>query len=151
MIQRIQTLWWAVALVLLVVFACLPFGTFVGADGGYSLILLGLQGDSDGLLVFTAYPLAVIAGLSALLLLGCILSFRRRVLQVRLSVYAVVFLLGTAGLGVYYSSVAAAMLSVDMVLDLRLVLPVLAAVFALLGLRGVKQDIAFLKRMDRLR
>ncbi|PID90970.1 MAG: hypothetical protein CSA97_00120 [Bacteroidetes bacterium] len=152
MIQRIQTLWWALALVLLIAFACLPFGRFFGAEGGYSLTVLGLQGDSDGVLVFTAYPLAVIVGLSALLLLGCIFSFKKRLLQVRLSVYAAVFLLGTAGLGVYYTIVAdRLLLGGGLALGPLLGLPVLAAVFALLGLRGVKKDIAFLKRMDRLR
>ncbi|PIE83932.1 MAG: hypothetical protein CSA07_04525 [Bacteroidia bacterium] len=152
MIQRIQTLWWAVALILLVIFALLPFGSYSVPGGDYTLGLLGLRGLADGPVLFRVYPLAIIVLLSALLLLLCILSYRRRVLQLRLSVYAVVLLLGSLGLAAYYSSVAGAhLLGEGMHLDPMLALPLLAALFALLGLRGVKRDIAFLKRMDRLR
>ncbi len=129
-----------------------PYGRIEGGLGIYDLGVLGFSGwvDADLGAAFM-WPVAVLCGLAVLLLGVTVFCYRRRRLQLRLSVVAVVLELGLFGLMYYYWRVVLQEGGFIGRLDWPFVMPLVAVVLTVLGLLGVRRDEAYLRRMDRLR
>lgn len=152
MLQRVQTLWWVLAMLSLVLLFFAPYGRVEGGLGIYDLGVLGFSGWTDADLgVAFMWPVAVLCGLAVLLLGVTVFCYRRRRLQLRLSVVAVVLELGLFGLMYYYWRVVLQERGFIGRLDWPFVMPLVAVVLTVLGLLGVRRDEAYLRRMDRLR
>lgn len=94
MIQRKQTLFMLVAVVLSILCLCLPIGTFY-AEGmrmgtEYNLWIYTMQGTRD----FSVCPLFIILLLSSALGLYSVFCFHNRLLQARLCVFNMLMLIG---------------------------------------------------------
>lgn len=129
-----------------------PYGRIEGGLGIYDLGVLGFSGwvDADLGAAFM-WPVVVLCGLAVLLLGVTVFCYRRRRLQLRLSVVAVVLELGLFGLMYYYWRVMLQEGGFIGRLDWPFVMPLVAVVLTVLGLLGVRRDEAYLRRMDRLR
>ena len=147
MLQRVQTLWWVLAMLALALLFIEPYGRIEGGLGIYDLGVLGFSGwvDADLGAAFM-WPVAVLCGLAVLLLGVTVFCYRRR-----LSVVAVVLELGLFGLMYYYWRVVLQEGGFIGRLDWPFVMPLVAVVLTVLGLLGVRRDEAYLRRMDRLR
>ena len=152
MLQRVQTLWWVLAMLSLVLLFFAPYGRIEGGLGIYDLGVLGFSGwvDADLGAAFM-WPVAVLCGLAVLLLGVTVFCYRRRGLQLRISVVAVVLELGLFGLMYYYWRVVLVDGGFIGRLGWPFVMPLVAVVLTVLGLLGVRRDEAYLRRMDRLR
>lgn len=152
MIQRIQTFFWILALVCLGIFSALPYATFVTPHGDFTLSVLNLSAEANGDVMQTTYPLVVLLAITSLLLVLTIFQYRKRTRQIHLSIYAAVLQAGVSGLALYYlMAIKHTLEDAAVVGSIVICLPLVAAVCTLLGMRFVRKDIAFLKRMDRLR
>lgn len=152
MLQRVQTLWWVLAMLALALLFIEPYGRIEGGFRIYDLGVLGFSGwvDADLGAAFM-WPVVVLCGLAVLLLGVTVFCYRRRRLQLRLSVVAVVLELGLFGLMYYYWRVVLQEGGFIGRLDWPFVMPLVAVVLTVLGLLGVRRDEAYLRRMDRLR
>ena len=128
-----------------------PYGRIEGGLGIYDLGVLGHRGVVTDFGTYFMWPVAVLCGLAVLLLGVTVFCYRRRRLQLRLSVVAVVLELGLFGLMYYYWRVVLQEGGFIGRLDWPFVMPLVAVVLTVLGLLGVRGDEAYLRRMDRLR
>lgn len=151
MLQRIQTIYWLLAVITIGVWFFLPYATIEAAAGLLTLTPTGLRNAAESELLFTGWATILIGVLTAALLFVAIVSYRRTTRQIRISILACLLLLGTLGLEAYYIYAATSTAKGVWQPHLALWLPLLAAVLAWLGLRGVRKDVDFIRRMDRLR
>ena len=154
MIQRIQTLYLLLVVVLTGLALWLPLADFtVGADT-CTLTAFGLK-DAAGITLLPTVYLGVVLAATCLLPLVTIFLFRRRLLQIRLCVVEMVLLLGSLVMeGVYY------FLSWRVFSDLTfhtqgfkpaIVLPLVCLLFAYLAARAIFRDELLVRAADRIR
>jgi drug/metabolite transporter (DMT)-like permease len=152
MIQRIQTLFLLAAAALLAAMLFLPLAE-IRTDAGelYTGLIRGLQDQNGGLLVAT-WPLFILVLVTAFLLLLNIFLYRRRKLQIRVCVYAIILGFGLVGLLYYFWVVIFRQLDVDSYwFRIPVVFPVLAIIFTYLAFRGIRKDEILIRSIDRIR
>lgn len=152
MIQRIQSAYLLLVVVLLGATMSMPLGMYVGADGSVSSFtamgvdMVGMQRDNS------CRGLFVIALLSAIIAFATIFLYKNRKLQIRLTVFNTVVIIGwyavfVAFLMAYNEQFASATFHCGT----GAVLPLVAVILNLLAIRGIRKDERLVKAADRLR
>ncbi len=164
MIQRLQTLYLAAASLLLLSWFFSPLATFLVGGQEFSFGVMGFSTQTVGVenIYLRTWPLLVLTAITCFISVVTIFLYKRRMVQIRLSMFNLFALLGLVGLMVYYvyqvKSVfdAAAQLSVQatsVIVQYSLVdaFPLVAALLTYLALRRIASDEALVRSMDRLR
>ena len=150
MIQRIQTLYLLIVTVLLIVAMCIPVGSFTYADGTASEFTnLGvyLQSGCDS----SPWGMFAILLLSAIISFATIFLFKNRMLQIRMTIFNSILLIG------YYLTFLAFMfvlkkdLSATFQISWALCLPLISIILNWLAVRAIGRDEVMVKAADRLR
>lgn len=157
MLQRIQTVFIFLAIVLITLSLVLPIAFYsnltVSNQFDYS-ILKFLSTKNVNITGFNSLPLFVPAVISILLSVIEIFSFKKRKVQLNLGIYSIVFNVLYVGLLVYYfTSVLnnSASGDVNVMYKYPLVFPVISLIFSYLAIRRIKKDDELVKSLDRLR
>ncbi len=152
MIQRIQTIYLLLGIIALVVCMCIPVATYIGLDG------LALSFDNLGIDTAEAgrnnscWGMFAILLLSAIIALGTIFLFKNRMLQIRMSIFNILLLIG------YYATFVAFIIAYNKQLAdfsfslcFGACLPFVAIIFYYLAIRAIGKDEVMVKAADRLR
>lgn len=154
MIQRIQSVYWLLASVLLAIFYFSDFAFVKSAVVSITLsVFYGIECTPTGVYAtdVSFWPLHVLVILAALLTFVTIFLFKRHSLQIRLSAVAIVLDCGLMGLSYfYYRQVASGIADGLASLSMLYLLPLIAIILTFLGLMGVKKDMAILRSLSRL-
>lgn len=156
MIQRIQTMYLFLVVVLLVVTMCLPLGYFV-VDTPPMQYAFTPTGVSLGEGYQSSWGLLAILLLSAIVALASIFLYKNRMLQIRMTVFNSVLLVGF-----YLAFVAFYMIlkgDVNALLNVKVSLrvhwalsfPLVAIILNYLAIRAIGHDEVLVKAADRLR
>jgi hypothetical protein len=138
MLQRIQTVFLAVALALLGLLFALPFAAATDAQGN-ELAASSID-----------FPLVIIQVATFGVTLISIFLYKQRQRQIRLCIANGVALLGYQVFALLYAFLFAK--QADAVqLNIAIVLPAVAAVFTFLAIRKISRDEALVRSLDRLR
>ena len=177
MIQRIQTVYLALAAILCVVCLCLPIGQFVNSDGEttatlYNLWLhvpyagpvgssiqtaaeadteLVLAQEAAGQHVFTPWALFALLVLVATGLVFDIFLWRTRLVQSRLAMLCCILIVGWYAVYVTFSFVLGNNLGSDFSPTPWAAFPAIACIFSYLAFRAILKDEALVRSLDRLR
>ncbi|MCD8092440.1 MAG: DUF4293 domain-containing protein [Bacteroides sp.] len=152
MIQRIQSVYLLLVTALLVVAICMPVGQFIGADGITAHVFkpLGVSLADGGFQ--STWGLFGILLLSALIALCTIFLFRNRMLQVRMTIFSSILLIG------YYIAFCVFMFvlkgdlgAASFQLGWALCLPLISIILNYLAFRAIYRDEVMVKAADRLR
>lgn len=151
MIQRIQTLF---LLAVAVLSGLLLTGDLINlsAEGG-TLFSFGFAGvtDSEGEVLQRLWPMTVILALVPLLALAAIFLYKKRSVQMRLTMLVLLLSLGTIILGAFYILMFDRKIDVTVVWKIRAVFPLVSAILAWLAYRGIMKDDLIVRSYDRLR
>lgn len=154
MIQRIQTLYLVFATVLAALIIGPAIASLIGAQQEvYVLTMNGIYqvvGEKQELIERTV-PLMLLLFFIPALNLFTIFLFKKRKIQMRLTMFNLVLMVGAMGLIAYYLFYAKRNLEADIYFSYRLVFPLLAAIFNFLAYRGILKDELLIKSYDRLR
>lgn len=148
MIQRIQTVYLLVVIGLLVTGMCLPLGYFTDAEAVvYTFSPLGI---SAGTAFQSSWGLFCILLLSAMIALATIFLFKNRMLQIRMTIFNTILLIG------FYLAFIAFYLVLSKELESfrihwALCLPLVAVILNYLAIRAIGKDEVLVKAADRLR
>lgn len=150
MIQRIQSVYLFLITVLAVIALCMPMGRFL-QEGTltaelYNLYLMPVKGEA----VYAPWALFVLLLLVAVSSFGCIFLFKKRMLQVRITIFNALLLVG------YYIAygVFAYILGKTwggFALEWTAALPAIALILDYLAFRAVMKDEMIVRSLDRLR
>jgi hypothetical protein len=153
MIQRIQTVYLIIATVLLMFLIFMPIAEFVrlADDAVFELTFKGLLTEANEGVMFNSIPLSILITICLSILVVTIFLYKRRMLQIRLSVFNIILLVGLQGLAFYYVKTAENVLQGNSSYTLFFVFPIVAAILVFIALRGIARDEALIRSIDRLR
>lgn len=154
MIQRIQSLYFFLAMVSMAVAIVFPATRFVGENGQEYLLqvwgIIEAGSDSSSVLINTI-PLLVLYLSIPLLLLITLFAFRKRSRQIRLSIFTILLMIGSLALLYFYRRYGMTNLKAEAFFTINAALPIVAAILTYLGFRGVKKDEELIRSYDRIR
>lgn len=152
MIQRIQTLYLALAAFVLGLMLQSPIVSFVIDGKIYDLtsyMLVNSQDSKD--VIFYNYPLAVLIGVVSLLAFITILFFKNRKLQMKLTLFNWILTLGIYVLIAYYYFQAQAIKELVFTFRLPVVYPAVAFILLVLAFKRIKKDEEIIQSLNRIR
>lgn len=153
--QRIQTLWWLLAIVAMGLFAGNEVLLFtLGGELVPKLALTscGIEERISGEVWQSNWLLAILSGLSIVLSVVSIFIYKMRTFQMRLSILNIFVLLGTLGAVVYlaYKTVGVEE-SISVSITVWLSMPLVAIILQALAARSVLADEMLVRMSNRLR
>ena len=152
MIQRIQTIY---LLICLIAWGFLFFNPIIGftiqADGAGMLYANGIREAGSGKMVLAAVPMFILFVLVEILTLISVLSFKRRALQLRITVLNMILQLLAYGIIAMYTILGKNLLHADPVLLFFSSMPLLASICSFLAFRGIRRDMLLLRALSSLR
>ncbi len=135
MIQRIQTIYLLLVTALLITSMCLPVGSFIGADAAmYTFKPLGVEQNG---MFYSTWGVFGILLLSAIIAFATIFLFKNRMLQIRMSIFNSILLIG------YYLTFLAFMfvlkkdLNAAFQISWALCLPLISIILNYLAIRAI--------------
>ncbi|WP_448104781.1 DUF4293 domain-containing protein [Pedobacter panaciterrae] len=154
MIQRVQSIWLLLAALTLICLFFIPLITKSVNNTEYLLYLDGHQqstkGVNDASTAVTPLGAMIINGVAVLVCLICIFQFKNRAMQKRLIMINIVLIVVTAILSALNASLLPGGINGSSI-HFGSSLFVLAIIFCLLSIRGIRKDEQLLRSADRLR
>lgn len=153
MLQRIQTFYLIIALLLMLVVMFVPYGKLLISSGELmDFTVLGAEIPvKDGVESFSTLPLAILIGLIVFLLFIAILFFKKRIIQIRISVFNIILMIGSIGVMYYFMHHAAKTFSIEANYNILMVFPLISAILTFLAIRAIGRDEALVRSIDRIR
>ena len=163
MIQRIQSIYLLVVLILSMVTLLSPVLELASADAYYELSVRGLErstaasaliagGEEQADVVEHAWMLTLISAIIPFITLITIWLYKHRQLQIRLTVFNSLLMLGYYGMYAFYLYYFKEKYAADAVHPLLpAVFPLVCIVLNVLAIRGIAKDDALVKSYERLR
>lgn len=149
MIQRIQSVYLLVVTILMVVCMCTPVGSIIASTNEISEFGNLYITLPDGTKDYATWALFAILFVVAVLSFATIFMFRKRMLQIRLTIFSSVMLIG------YYLALVAYIFmlaeNTGFTPSWTVCLPFVGIVLNWLAIRGIGADEALVKAYDRLR
>ena len=151
MIQRIQSVYLFLAVVVLGLLFFFPLANF---SNNQDIIIFSIQGFSrfSPLEQIPTWPLVVVNALSIVLTTVTIFLFKNRLLQIRLTRFALMLNLGFIALTYFvYGDHLAKQIKMPVNYEFGSFLPVIALVFHVLAIYAINKDERLIKSIDRIR
>lgn len=140
------------ALIIMGLMFFFPILRFIDPDSNtYELIYLGVMNIENGDYIVKAIPLMILLVVIVLLLLITIFSYKKRILQMRLSVFSILLMLGLLGLIFYYALHGQGKIHGEIFYLYPVIFPVISTILAFLAFKGVKKDEELVRSYDRIR
>lgn len=152
MIQRIQTVYLALALVLFGLASFLPLAEVAEAGNVFTFSVKGLVNASSGQVVYSGLPLLSLAVLVLAVNLFVIFNFKKRVRQMRMALFNIFLMLGFLGVSfVFLRMSIKGMADAVTAYKIFMVFPAISAIFNYLAIRAIGKDEALIRSIDRIR
>lgn len=157
MLQRIQTVYLAIVVIAGFVLIVMPLALFYHElYGNYKLFVYGLQCmDPDPRIqvsIWFTSPLFVLVCLSVILAILTILSYKNRILQIRLVTFNILLnILLVVLFFLFYSGKIEELTKITPEYQIGVFLPLVSLVFLVLANRAIRKDEQLVKSADRLR
>lgn len=149
MIQRIQTLFLLIALVLQIVLFFQPLAVLQLDDATfYDIYLKGYVFNNQ--IQYSVY-LLIFAFIITLLNLIVIFLYKKRILQMRLTVYNTILLIGLQGIIAYTIYATSDHLNAEVFLQFSAILPMINSILHLMAFKYIKRDEELVRSADRIR
>lgn len=147
MIQRVQTIYLFISALITALLLKIKLADISAAGNIYTFDAGGIyNGDK---VIFNGLPLQVMVGLIILLHIVIIFLYKKRILQIRFTVFTILIMLGLFGIIFYfaYSGFDGAKIS----FKIPVVFPLIAAILDYLAIRAIGKDEALIRSLNRLR
>ena len=149
MIQRIQTIYLLAVTILLILCMCFPVGTFLENNSISTFTNLCVTNDV-GVSDYSPWAMFAILIISTLLSLSTIFMFKKRMLQIRLTIFNIILLVG------YYATLITFIFILkgdnsSFSINWTVCLPLIAIILDWLAIRAIGKDEMLVKAYDRLR
>lgn len=147
MIQRIQTVYLLISGILLACLFFLPFAEIAKDGSVYLFNAKGILLDSD--VVESGLSISALIAIIAAMHGVAILSYKKRIRQMRLVVFTILAMLGLFGLFFFftYYTFSGAQIS----FKVAMVFPLVAIILDYLAIRAIGKDEALIRSIDRIR
>jgi multidrug transporter EmrE-like cation transporter len=152
MIQRIQTVYLVLALVLFGLTTFMPLAEVAEVGNLFTFSTKGLVKAASGEVVYSGLPLLVLAILVLAVNLFVIFNFKKRIRQMRMSLFNIFLMLGFLGVSfVFLRMSVRGMTEAVTAYKIFMVFPAISAIFNYLAIRAIGKDEALIRSIDRIR
>lgn len=152
MIQRIQTVYLLFAIIALIICICLPMGTFIIPDMAVVMEFMNMGVKINGELQdVSPWGMFAILCLSAVIGLATIFLFKNRMLQIRMTVFSSLLLIGYYITFVVFAITLKNKFNAQYQIGWAVCLPLIAIILNYLAIRAIGKDEVMVKAADRLR
>lgn len=148
MIQRIQSVYLLLVTIVLIIAMCIPFGSYYAAGATYKFTALSISGEGVS---YSTWGLFVLLLLSTLIAFVTIFLYRKRMLQIRLSIFNTLLLIGYYIAFWYFMATFKNEMDATFQISWSLSLPLIALILNYMAIRGIGKDEVLVKAADRLR
>ena len=149
MIQRIQTLFLLIALVLEAVLFSQPLAVLQLDDATfYEIFVKGYVFNNQ---IQYSFSLLIFTFITLLLNLIIIFLYKKRILQMRLAIYNTILLIGLQGVIAYTIYATSDNLNAEIFLQYAAILPIIIAILHLIAFKYIKRDEELVRSADRIR
>lgn len=149
MIQRIQSVYLLLVVILLIASLCLPLGTFIDADmTNYRFTNLGVTQAEN---FYSTWGLFSILLLSVIIAFATIFLYKNRVLQLRMTTFNTILLVGYYITFLVFLFNIKGNLQASFQINWALCLPLVSIILNYLAIRAIGKDEILVKAADRLR
>ena len=147
MIQRIQTIYLFISVLLIASLSKLKFADISVNNELYTFVSRGIYNGEE--LIFNGLAIFIFIPAIALLHVLAIFLYKKRILQIRILVFSIVLLLGLFGLFFYFTY--AGFTNAKVAFKIPVVFPVVAAILDFLAIRAIGKDEALIRSLNRIR
>lgn len=153
MIQRIQSLYLLVVALLSGLLFSMPVLSFsvISEPFFYDLHLTGLVAKGGTEILISSSPLVMMVALNCIVAVVTIFLFKKRMLQVRLTIFNIVCLIGFVPLLWYFVHRVQVAYNADIIFNLIAAVPVINILLSILALKAIGKDEALIRSIDRIR
>ena len=156
MIQRIQTIFLALVVIVGVLSSFLPLMGLSGLEGDFIMNLYKMLSTTDASVLNKNMGVGVLQGLVLIVAIVMITMFKNRSLQVKLGKLNILLIALEVAAIVMYSDLSKSAISPnpeEVIVNLKLgaIIPVLSLILTYLAIRFIKKDDALVRSADRLR
>ena len=152
MIQRIQTFYLSVAAILIMLLGFIEMASISVGNEIFSFNLLKLTEAAENGMTRTNLELIILGAAIVLIEFFIIFKFKNRVLQMRLSTYNIILMLGLVGLS--WWKINSAFSDIDGVVvayRISMAFPIVGVILNYLAIRSIGKDEALVRSVDRIR
>lgn len=140
------------ALIIMGLMFFLPVIRFIDTYGStYELIYPGVIDIEKESFIVKTIPLTILLSVIVLMLIITIFLYKNRILQMRLSVFNILLMLGSVGLIYFYSLQVQGKIDGETFYLYPVIFPVASAILTFLAFRGIKKDEELVRSYDRIR
>ncbi len=151
MLQRIQTVYLFLSALLLSTILFFPLFEFNTAEYVLDSFDLSQTTNEAQTVVFSTLPLAIIVILAMLLSMITIFFYKKRVLQMRLTIYNLIIILGIYILLSFYRFYVIDFTIVDTYYNFTLIFPIISVILTYMANSRIKKDEDLIRSVDRIR
>ncbi|MEJ6736183.1 MAG: DUF4293 domain-containing protein [Flavobacteriales bacterium] len=156
MIQRIQTIFLALVVIIGIVSSFLPIMGLSGLEGDFIMNHYKTISVIDASILTKNMGVGVLQGLVLIVAIGMIVIFKNRSLQIKLGKLNILLISLEIAAIVMYSDLTKSAIGTnpeEVIVSLKLgvIIPVLSLILTYLAIRFIKKDEALVKSADRLR
>ena len=152
MIQRIQSLFLLLSAITTGLMTFNPLLNIEVTNGESGILFANaVKSAGTGEVILPCSPLQILISLITLISLLTIFIYKKRMLQMRLTIYNLILMVGLVGIGYYFAWQGANELAGSIKLAPFTILPVVAFILSLLAWRGIRRDYLMLKAVERIR
>jgi|AGTN01.2.fsa_nt_gi hypothetical protein len=150
MLQRIQTLFLLLAAAAMFVASVTPLAMFLYNSDKVVFEAMGTY--MNGVLTDSTWGLLVVGILSSLLALLTVFLYKQRMLQIRLSIFNIILMIGFY---LYFGFIVFKLYPVESLqfqkVGIGIIMPAIALILTILAIRKIGADEALIRSLDRLR
>ena len=152
MIQRKQTLFLLIALILNILLFFFPFCEFsVNKTEIYKITVFGITSLADNTVITNLYPLLILLILILIINFLTIFLFKKRMLQIRLNVFNIILNAGLIILFFFFMHKATADMSAIISYKISIIIPLISIILYFLSIKFIRSDENLLRSLDRIR
>lgn len=153
MIQRIQSIYLAIALILTGGLFYSKLATLVSATESYSLKYNGIIAEvvNNSNVVLPALALQMLLIITTLAIITTIFLYKKRLLQIRIGGLSIGLLVGLSGLIYYFGKMGAKELVAEVSFNWTIIAPIISIILIIMAMISIAKDEALVKSLDRLR
>jgi hypothetical protein len=153
MIQRIQTIYLLIVSFLGISLWFLPIATIGSELNTYDVATWGIQINELNQYLYTFIPYLSLIILIPCLSLSSIFLFKKRILQMRLNVLAIILMLFLYGVIYLYIQLGSTLIGDNLTVNYKLpiIIPIINAILTYLAIRAIGKDEALVRSLSRIR
>lgn len=152
MIQRIQTVYLLLSLILIGLMAWLPLGEIIADKGIFVFNIKGVIQPETGSIIVNGWPLLALLIIIELIQLFIIFGYKNRIRQMRFSTFSILLMVGLFGVGyVFVYSSLKTIGDGTYLFKMAMVFPIVAIILNYLAIRAIGKDEALVRSIDRIR